>query len=397
MERIILHVGMHKTGSTSIQRTLDGYRDDTFEYAKLPPPIEEEKANSSNHSLLVSTSFSKNYKNLHELKGRGIQDSEIEQIRQKCRSTLSDCLEQTEARVLIISAESIIDLDFQSTQELGDFLKQYTQDVQVFAYVRDPFDFVKSATQEAFKWWSEVRQPHPICYRQYFESLEDVFGSKNVNYRIFRRNNLVEENVVTDFCSWIGLPNSIKSKTDANTSMSTDAARCLYTLLASQIPSSGNALLYASRQSFIKTLIRILPGKFNIPDQLVANNIDILDLAWIEKRLERRLNIPPPSDQPIEIFSFEQWMKRVSVGMIKKVSHELASFGANVSEGATFADLIDQLYLECIRSVSDGKVDCRTFSASRYLEKYPDVRRAGLNPFGHYAQWGFHEGRSGSE
>ena len=49
MKRCIIHIGMHKTGSTSIQRSLQGYRDDRFQYARL--------GKTANHSLAMYSLF----------------------------------------------------------------------------------------------------------------------------------------------------------------------------------------------------------------------------------------------------------------------------------------------------------------------------------------------------
>lgn len=61
MKKIVLHVGMHKTGSTAIQASLAGYRDGIFEYASLPPVVEEHRKHVYNHSFLINTAFDKNY------------------------------------------------------------------------------------------------------------------------------------------------------------------------------------------------------------------------------------------------------------------------------------------------------------------------------------------------
>jgi hypothetical protein len=82
--------------------------------------------------------------------------------------------------------------------------------------------------------------------------------------------------------------------------------------------------------------------------------------------------------------------------MLATIRSELTDRGAEVAENASFVELVSQLYLECLRSKSDLQLDYRKFSADRYLERNPDVRQAGLNPFGHYVLHGHGEGRDGS-
>ena len=52
MARCILHAGMHKTGSTSIQLTFNELDDDSFYYARI--------LNAPNHSRHIQTAFSDN-------------------------------------------------------------------------------------------------------------------------------------------------------------------------------------------------------------------------------------------------------------------------------------------------------------------------------------------------
>ncbi len=56
MKTCIIHIGIHKTGSTSIQESLQGFYNDIFYYANLGP---------SNHSEPIYCLFSENPKRHH--------------------------------------------------------------------------------------------------------------------------------------------------------------------------------------------------------------------------------------------------------------------------------------------------------------------------------------------
>ncbi len=64
MSKCIIHIGMHKTGSTSIQKSLDGFHDQEFFYAHL--------GNTPNHSLAIFSLFSSHPErhHLHIARGR---------------------------------------------------------------------------------------------------------------------------------------------------------------------------------------------------------------------------------------------------------------------------------------------------------------------------------------
>ncbi len=396
MKKIVLHVGMHKTGSTAIQASLAGYRDGVFEYAPLPPAVEADRQRAYNHSFLINTAFDRGHKRMGKLREFGVAVSDFDRFRVQCRDALDACLRAWETEALILSAEAITGFDLEAVQELGALLRQYTSDIQVYAYVRDPFDYVKSATQEWIKWGYTGDHLHPLSYRNNFVHIEGVFGAECVAYRLYRRDKLLSGDVIADFASWIGLKKEPAHRMEANATLSTDAVRCIYALNSYPMFSSRNGLLHYAWRELLDVFGRLLPGRFEIPARLVAREIDVWDMAWMEARLGQSLQLPPYSEQDMECTGLKDWLGRTTPGMLTTIRRELTSRGAEVPENASLVELLFQLYLECIRRFSDRQLDYRKFSADRYLERYPDVRQAGLYPFGHYVLHGHGEGRDGS-
>ncbi|MFW5330741.1 hypothetical protein [Hydrogenophaga sp. ZJX-1] len=396
MKRIVLHVGMHKTGSTAIQTSLAGYRDGVFEYAPLPPVVKTERQHENNHSFLINTAFDQYNKRVGMLQRVGVVANDFDRVRLQCREALEACLRASEAEVLILSAEAITGFDPDSTRELGALLRQYASDIQVYAYVRDPFDYVKAITQEVIKLGHAGDHLHPLSYRDNFEHLEEVFGAECVSYRLYRREKLLNGDVIADFGSWIGLKKEPEHRLEANVTLSTDAVRCIYALNNYPMFSSGNGLLHNAWRELHGVFGQLFPGRFEIPARLVAREIDVWDLAWMEAHLGQSLQLPPYSEKDMDCTGLKDWLGRTTPEMLTTIRGELTGRGADVPEDASLVELLFQLYLECIRSFSDLQLDYRKFSADRYLERYPDVRQAGLYPFGHYVLHGHDEGRDGS-
>ena len=73
MDEVILHIGMHKTGSTSIQLSLNGYDDGETIYANLE---------NINHAFPIYTIFSANRYDYH-WKNLGFNLSEIDSKKEK--------------------------------------------------------------------------------------------------------------------------------------------------------------------------------------------------------------------------------------------------------------------------------------------------------------------------
>ncbi|MDZ4055449.1 MAG: hypothetical protein U1D69_00530, partial [Polynucleobacter sp.] len=122
----------------------------------------------------------------------------------------------------------------------------------------------------------------------------------------------------------------------------------------------------------------------------------IWDMAWMEARLGQSLHLPRYSEKDMDCMGLRDWLGRTTPEMLTTLRKELTGRGADVPENVSLVELLFQIYLECIRSISDLRFDYRKFSADRYLERYPDVQQSGLYPFGHYVLHGLSEGRDGS-
>ena len=68
MREVIIHIGLHKTGSTSIQKALYGYQDVSTRYACFK---------EANHSIPMFTIFSKNPKSHHFYKNWAISEKQV--------------------------------------------------------------------------------------------------------------------------------------------------------------------------------------------------------------------------------------------------------------------------------------------------------------------------------
>ena len=408
MKTVVLHIGMHKTGSSSIQTALDGYRGGGFEYAPLPP-ISPAYDDASNHSFQIRVAFVGSFQKLGNFLGESVDEAAFQAMRAQCREALAACLGRSKAGTLIISAEEITRFDRDEMQAMGDFFRAHGLKTTVYAYVRNPYDYVNSATQEIVKSGHAGDNLHPLSYRDNFAAAEAVFGAENVVYRLYRRESLVEGDSVADFCAWIGLnrraPSALFSwrglkksllrrTVEVNVSLSTDAVRCIYALNRHGKIHFGNPLLGHSRLALQKRLAQLLPGRFELPLDLIEQELDAADMAWMAARLQQPFEKPVTGDSASGTCAgLGEWLEKVSPELEGRLREHLAASGATVVNGAGFVDLVTQLYFECAREVSQGRSDYRAFDADRYLQKYPDVREAGLNPFGHYLMYGQNEGR----
>lgn len=145
MKTLILHAGLHKTGSTSIQESLgirkevleqDGYRYPAF---RNPDGVLE-----YNHSYMFQLAFSNAPSQLAIVKKRGWDPT----LAASCyydqlRSAMNDCPN------LILSGEGISRLNEFELRKIKELFK--TWKIEVITYVRPAYSFFCSAQQERIK------------------------------------------------------------------------------------------------------------------------------------------------------------------------------------------------------------------------------------------------------
>ena len=211
---IIIHAGMHKTGSGSIQDTfakLDGDRVDLPTWHGVPSwfvtlfeRINPEKIVDTRHRLLGQTLERRR-------SGRAL-------------------------RPLLISGEGM-SYDHKRAEKgliaMAEYLREHSgEDVRVIAYVRPPRSFMSSWFQQMCKRGSYRDMATPGVYwpryRVRFEKLDTVFGRDNVTLKPFQRDRLEGGDVVLDFAREIGFALNPGEVVCANESMSLEAVALLY-------------------------------------------------------------------------------------------------------------------------------------------------------------------------
>ncbi|QDY70408.1 hypothetical protein [Qingshengfaniella alkalisoli] len=205
MTKIMLHIGQHKTGSSSIQATLD-FAQKRVQLKKWRYLQSDER----NHSFIISSAFGsesymKYYKEIKSSAGiprkrfgkRFAQNRIFEEIQSAKKSNLN----------LIVSAEDLCILHESEVAEMRKFfVDSGATSFSVVGYIRPVAEWSNSFSQQlirqSLKTISDVIDlpPYPR-YREYFEKYISTFGRENVDIRPFYRKTLHGEDVVSDFLS----------------------------------------------------------------------------------------------------------------------------------------------------------------------------------------------------
>lgn len=232
MTRCWFHIGMPKTGSTSIQETLY--------YELLDPDFIYCSFGEVNGSFALSS-----------LVGHDTQIDAIRQpigergqnlYHQRIHHRFQRCLTRARARgaALILSAELAYGWSRQQHQWWQQFARDQGLDLRIVVYLRPPLDWLGSALAEGLKYARHVShaqitdyclQIHSIqklLYSNALDALADLYGENALIARPFLRNQLLGGCVVRDFCQVVGMrmvPDPIHRQ---NESLSLEASQCLH-------------------------------------------------------------------------------------------------------------------------------------------------------------------------
>jgi|APEBP8051073058_1049385.scaffolds.fasta_scaffold00891_4 hypothetical protein len=205
MRTIWIHIGSHKTGTTTLQSALKAAgRKDALQGMSYCHPVGKINSNA-----------------LIDVTGKG----------EDMRWTLNPLILKRripEEGDCIISAERLFWLDDQAEiARIAKILRRRFDRIMVVAYLRRQdllavsFRKTTVATQVGRRFFGDrigafpEYQPHMdryFCYAEKLQLWENVFGAENVIVRKYDKKHLVGGDTVTDFCSLLGIDSKIAVK-----------------------------------------------------------------------------------------------------------------------------------------------------------------------------------------
>lgn len=284
MRRCILHIGMHKTGSSSIQESLKSLSSKDFRYARL--------LRTPNHSGAIINAFSEASRHQRSNSTHPVHGHL--DLSNRIRTRFSKQLERAKTDTLIVSGEGITKLSLEELNSLKKFISRYVPEVVVACYVRSPKSFMESAIQQRIKAGLNAFD-FDACYPAYrdrFEKFDYVFEPKNVHFWAFKPKALKDNCVVTDFCAHFGLNIPPENIVRVNESLSLDALSLLYSYHKHTLNSSGLIKLDpASYTLLLRQLAQLSGAKLKLSSDLVSTVLhkNDKDINWMESRLGNSL------------------------------------------------------------------------------------------------------------
>lgn len=280
--RLVLHIGCLKTGSTSIQFFLDENRQAlrkegvrVIRSAGHPNSIQliayAQEGKLDKRTGKLASSFHRQYglssaKDLEDFRDTLEADlqSEVSRSRRACSA-------------FVASNENLIGAQDDDVARLGALLKTVFDEVTIIAYLRRQDEFSVSKYSSELKSGSsktmlETMEKHKNVHYLKYDTVLDrwasVFGKENVVPRIFAKDRLQNGDVVFDFCAAAKIPlgKDMSLPERRNVSLSSRAQR-FFRQYNEKHPVSLSRMNKVTRGKLYSVLSENYPGPSEQPDR----------------------------------------------------------------------------------------------------------------------------------
>lgn len=280
--RVIVHFGVPKTGSSSIQEALFGHlKDDRFCYLNLG------RANLNEAMFL---GFAEDPLRYQLIRRKEPSPEQLAQERQRVHALLAAELARCGERTAILSSEAIYGLRGPEVEALVQLLRQHSSDVRAVGYLRRPAEFIASSFQQLLKLHDIASIDIDRCFPRYqrqIDKFDEVFGSDKVTCWLFDRQAFPEGCVVRDFCGRLGIHPEGARPTRRNDSLSLPAVGLLYTYRKFG-PGYGAGVAAIRENRLLVARLQTLAGpRFEFHGALLRPAFlkERDSLVWMESRL----------------------------------------------------------------------------------------------------------------
>jgi hypothetical protein len=281
MKRCIIHIGMHKTGSTSIQHSF-------YQHLNNPAWYYGDLIHS-NHSYALAT--------LLNATAPGGALTTMRTDQQALLTKLRTDIEEHVGENYLLSAEWLSSHAAGLTEltTLRKLLLEHVDSILVVGYVRTPKSFMESSFQERLKMQAVNVDFTNLCphYRARLAIFDQVFGKENVLFWKFAPEHFINHCVVQDFCQRLGIEFPLAQIKRVNEGLSKDATALLF-MYRSYCHEQITAQTFTVKENLqlIDCLTQLHGSKLKFASAAVESTLlsEHADIAWMEQRLGESLN-----------------------------------------------------------------------------------------------------------
>jgi hypothetical protein len=224
--RNILHIGMPKTGTTTLQSTLTANAG-LLSDCGICYPVGL-SSSPCNHRILACLAMDPRSYPRHMWRFRDPRLSQelFAELREKLAAQIEG---SSSASVLVLSAEALFTrIRRHRRKQYAAFADSLGTHLAIVSYLRSPAKFYLSVCQQKLKASQKISPIASARYRQVIQSYQDIFPSAEISLIAFERQSLIGQDIVVDFCqrffSDTSLePSSLVRADDSNVSLSAES------------------------------------------------------------------------------------------------------------------------------------------------------------------------------
>jgi hypothetical protein len=308
--QLILHVGLPKTATTTIQHVLDTAKAELCAQGVLYPGTTKTQM-----ELVRRSQFGR----LDNPTGEGSLGEAIGWLAEEIRAVRPQRVVLSCERMILVTAGAVARLQ----RALASGLPEVTE-VRVLAYVRDPIGWATSLCQQRLKMGTTrleefTANPWPLGLQELLSKHVGAYGLDAVTLRYLHPDHLVNGNVVDDFMEVIGLPGFAASVPAPvlNRSLSQQGA-LVADVLAGLVPRGQRS---GRRKRLYRRMLQAIEGpRFVLPHE-VQEKIVAASRADLEHiRACWGLEIQPARTEPVDVPELDA---RAALAMATQIMEEV--------------------------------------------------------------------------
>lgn len=338
--KVIIHIGTHKTGSTSIQSTFGPVASGPVQYAQLGDP---------NQSLAIVNGFCDLTIDHPQFRHAEVTRADIKRKQSETRVLLQAALNKDDAETIVISGEAISTMCSKALSNLREFVEREHCEIEILCYVRAPLEYMPSRLQEQIKHNDSPQSAEWPNYRGLLRNFHSVFGSERVRLREYSRAKFPQGSVLLDFAAATGLPAPEDPMREVNTFRSSATSKFIYRLNHSQMQTGGSPAHIRGRFLLGDLINRVLPGERYFPNGDFLALWDQDDCDWLESvsgiRFER------PADIEVDSTPLHEYLWDIRPEECEQIAFLLDARKVVPLDRADPQKLVEQLYEWCYKRI----------------------------------------------
>ena len=300
-----IHIGVHKTGTKSIQHALSENRETLLAHG-----INSFPGHPNHGPTLISLLSQYPHEETRNLRKHVDTPEKAASFNASIAHEITRALARNRSPKMVISGEGLSGLAETEMHRLKQLLGRYAAAYRIIVYVRDPYEYSNSAYLQRLKAGSVLGDhdrniPLPN-YQRKLERFIRAFGRENIDIRVFNPKRFVGGDLVPDFLSAIGESPELAKSLDvvrANESMSHEAALILSEtnkVIPSFVDGRGSRVRAFGFHTYI---VGIKGEKFSMdPADYLQHEAEVLtDIEWLNRTMGEAVfgpTVPRPPSTP---------------------------------------------------------------------------------------------------